>query len=75
MAEPADVVISIYDTSGRLVRTLDLGHKEIDVYATRDKSAYWDGRNELGEQVASGIYFYQIKAGDFVATRKFVMLK
>jgi len=75
LAEPADVVISIYDTSGRLVRTLDLGHKEIDVYATRDKSAYWDGRNELGEQVASGIYFYQIKAGDFVATRKFVMLK
>jgi len=75
LAEPADVVISIYDTSGRLVRTLDLGHKEIDVYATRDKSAYWDGRNELGEQVSSGVYFYQIKAGDFVATRKFVMLK
>ena len=75
LAESADVAISIYDTSGRLVRTLDLGRKEIDIYATRDKSAYWDGRNELGEQVTSGIYFYQIKAGDFVATKKFVMLK
>ena len=75
LAESADVAIRIYDMSGRLVRTLDLGHKEIDIYATREKSAHWDGRNEIGERVASGVYFYQIKAGDFVATKKFVMLK
>ena len=54
---------------------LDLGHKPAGFYATREKSAYWDGRNESGESVSSGIYFYQIQAGEFATTRKMTILK
>jgi len=75
LAEEVDVAIRIYNASGQLVRTLNLGYKQAGFYTNKDKAAYWDGRNELGEQVASGVYFYQIKAGDFVSTKKFVMLK
>ena len=69
------VEIMIYTSSGQLVRRLDLGHKPAGSYIERDKSAYWDGKNEVGEYVGSGIYFYTIKAGNFVATRKMVMMK
>jgi len=44
-------------------------------YAKTPKSAYWDGRNESGEQVSSGIYFYTIQAGDFTATKKMIVAK
>jgi len=68
--------IEIYDMAGRLVRRLDLGHKDMGRYTSKDKAAYWDGRNSSGEEVPSGIYFYTIKAGSFfVRTRKLVMLK
>ncbi len=69
------VVIRIHNASGQLVRTLDLGYREAGVYASRSRGAYWDGRNESGEQVASGIYFYSITAGDFSATRKMTVTK
>lgn len=69
------VVISIYDVSGRLVRRLDLGNKEAGMYVSRDRSAHWDGRNEVGEHAASGIYFYSIKAGKYSATGKMLILK
>jgi hypothetical protein len=69
------VEVMIYASSGQLVRKLDLGHKSAGSYREQDKSAYWDGKNEAGEFVGSGIYFYTIKAGDFVATRKMVMMK
>jgi len=42
---------------------------------TKDKAAYWDGRNEKGERVSSGIYFYTMKAGDFISTREMVILR
>jgi len=71
----SNVVIRIYDSVGRLVRTLDLGSKSVGYYVSRDKSAYWDGNNESGEKIASGIYFYNIKAGNFVATKKLVIAK
>jgi len=45
------------------------------IYTSQDRSAYWDGRNELGEQVSSGIYFYTIQAGKYRATGKMLMLK
>lgn len=61
--------------SGQLVRTLNLGHKLAGFYITKERSAYWDGRNEAGEPVASGIYFYTIKARDLVATRKMILLR
>ena len=71
----ADVTLQIYDTSGDLVRTLNLGFKGQGFYMTRPRAAYWDGRNNLGEQVASGIYFYSLHVPDFSATRKMLILK
>ena len=71
----ADVQISIYDTKGVLVRWLDLGHQMAGYYTDRTKAAYWNGRNESGESVASGLYFYQLRAGDYTALRRMVILK
>ena len=71
----ADVTLHIYDMSGGLVRTLDLGFKGQGFYMTRSRAAYWDGRNNLGEQVASGVYFYSLHTPDFSATRKMLILK
>ncbi len=71
----ATVEIRIYNAAGQLVYTLHQGFREADHYVTRDKAAYWNGRNEYGERAASGIYFYQIRAGNFAATRKMVILK
>ena len=75
LSEPADVSISIYAADGRLVRMLTLGHQSADIYASRSRAAYWDGRNALGEPVASGVYFYTLTAGDFTATRKMLIRK
>ena len=74
-AHDADVRLTIYNTKGAVVRRLDLGHQLAGYYTARTKAAYWDGRNNLGEVVGSGIYFYQLSAGDFSATRKMVILK
>ena len=75
LAEDAFVTLTIYDGTGQVVRTLDIGHQTAAVYENRSKAIYWDGRNELGEQVASGIYFYHLSADEFSATRKMVILK
>ena len=71
----ANVTLHIYDTTGGIVRTLDLGFKEQGFYMTRTTAAYWDGRNNIGEQVASGVYFYSLQTPDFSATRKMLILK
>ena len=75
LAEPTFVTITIYSADGRVVRTLELGHQAVGVYESRSRAVHWDGHNELGEQVASGIYFYVLTAGDFTATRKMLILK
>ncbi len=75
LATGSDVQLRIYDTQGRLVRHLDMGHQAAGLYETRSRAAYWDGRNALGEAVASGLYFYTLTAGDFSATRKMLILK
>ena len=75
LAKDAFVVLTIYDGSGRVVRTLEVGHQTAAVYESRSKAVYWDGRNGLGEQVASGLYFYALTAGDYSATRKMLILK
>ena len=75
LARAAEVAITIYDTKGTPVRRLALGNQAAGHYAARGKAAYWDGRNEGGEAVASGIYFYQFRAGDYVASRRMVILK
>ena len=69
------VVISIYDVRGGLIRRLDLGERDRGVYLSRDKAAYWDGRNQKGERVSNGIYFYVMEAGTFRTARKMVILK
>ena len=75
LAEDAFVTLTIYDLSGHLVRTLNVGHRIAAVYESESKAIYWDGRNDVGEQVASGVYFYTLTAGDFSATRKMAILK
>ena len=75
LAEDAFVTLTIYDQTGHVVRTLDVGHQIAAVYEGRSKTIHWDGRNGLGEQVASGVYFYTLTAGDYSDTRKMVILK
>jgi len=75
LAEDGYVTLTIYDQSGAVVRALDVGHRIAAVWEDRSKAIYWDGRNDVGETVASGIYFYQLSAGDYSQTRKMVILK
>ena len=70
-----NVQISIYEASGRMVRRLDLGFKEADFYISRSEAAYWDGRNDTGERISSGLYFYHLQAGNFSGMRKMLILK
>ena len=75
LAKPADVTLTIYATNGTVVRTLVLGYQAAGIYQSRSRAVYWNGRNNVGESVASGIYFYTLTAGDFTATRKMLILK
>ncbi len=75
LAKPADVTITIYTVDGKLVRKLELGHQLIGIYQHRSRAAHWDGKNEVGESVASGMYFYTLTAGKFTATRKMLIKK
>ena len=75
LAKRVDVSISIYSADGKLVRTLKLGQRVAGVYESRNRAAYWDGRNAVGEKVASGLYFYTLTAGDFTATCKMLIRK
>ena len=75
LAESAAVTITICAANGNVVRTLALGHQSTGLYQHRSRAAYWDGRNELGEPVANGIYFYTLTAGNFTSTRKMLIRK
>ena len=75
LATDANVTLTIYDASGIPVKVLDLGHRPAGVYHARNRAAYWDGRNEQGERVASGVYFYTLSAGGFTATRRMLIQK
>jgi len=75
LARSADISIKIYSADGRLIRTLDIGHKPVGLYLDQEKAAYWNGKNELGETVASGVYFFTLTAGKFTATRKMLIRK
>ena len=75
LAQAAEVTLTIYDVRGTVVRELTLGHQPAGVYESRGRAAYWDGRNTLGESVASGLYFYTLTAGEFTATRKLLIAK
>ena len=75
LAEEAFVTLTIYDGSGQVVHTLEVGHRVAAIYESWSKAIHWDDRNEFGEQVASGVYFYHLSAGDYSATRKMLILK
>jgi len=75
LAKDAPVTISIYNAKGQLVRFLNLGTQRAGVYLNKEQAAYWNGRNSLGEKVASGVYFYSLQAGDFRATRRMLIIK
>ncbi len=75
LSKDSSVTIDIYTASGQLVRTLPLGPQKQGAYLFRNQAAYWDGNNDKGEAVGSGIYFYQLRAADFSATRKMVIAK
>ncbi|MFQ6043807.1 MAG: FlgD immunoglobulin-like domain containing protein, partial [Candidatus Poribacteria bacterium] len=75
LAKPADVTIHIYNAQGQLIHMLSLGQQNAGFYLDRFKAAYWNGRNTSGEKVASGLYFYQLKAEDFTAIHRMVILK
>ena len=75
LAEAAEVILKIYDIRGGLVRQLNIGLQEPGSYRSQEKAAYWDGKDQYGTHVASGIYFYTFAAGDFQRTRRMVILK
>ena len=75
LAKSADVTLTIYATDGKVVRTLILGHQSAGTYQSKSRAAYWDGRNQTGEPVASGVYFYTLTAEGFTATRKLLIRK
>ena len=75
LATDTYVKITIYNTQGVVIRTLQFGHQSAGYYTGRDRAAYWDGRNALGEQVASGLYFYQLETDEMSSLRKMVILK
>ena len=75
LAETANVTVTIYSVNGAPIRTLKLGHQSAGTYINKNQAAYWDGQNEFGEKVASGIYFYTFTAGTFSATGKMLIRK
>ena len=75
LARDADVQLTIYDIQGEIVRRFDLEHQSAGFYTDRSKAAYWDGRNESREPVASGVYFYYFSTGDYSQMRRLVILK
>ena len=75
LAKPAKVTLTLYDIRGVVVRELKLGHQAAGFYHSRSRAIHWDGRNMFGEKVATGLYFYTLKAGDYTATRKMLIRK
>ena len=75
LSENGQVSISIYDTKGTRIRTFSFGYQSAGFYQTQERAAYWDGRNDLGEPVASGVYFYQLITPSFQQTRRMLILK
>ena len=75
LAKDAFVTLTIYDLNGQVVRTLDVGHRVAAFYESRSKAIYWDSRNQLGEQVASGVYYYHLSARNYAATLKMLVVK
>ena len=75
LAEDASVTVRIYNVKGELIRSIEVGKQEAGTYTSRKRAGYWDGKDNNGQSVASGIYFYQLLADDFSETRRMVVMK
>jgi flagellar hook assembly protein FlgD len=75
LRDGGEVTLRIYRSTGELVRELRLGYKPAGVYMSRDRAVYWDGKNESGEIVSSGVYFYTIQSGNFASTKKMIIVR
>lgn len=75
LSEASEVEIKIYNPAGQLIKALDLGYRNAGYYESQEDSARWDGTNESGEKVASGLYFYTLRAGEYTATRRMLLIK
>ena len=75
LSEPATVTVKIYDVTGSLVRTINVGHKPVGYYLTRERAVYWDAQNQNRESVSSGVYFYTLNTDTYTQTRRMVILK
>ncbi len=75
LKQGSKVTIRIYNSAGNLVRELDLGYRSAGLYVSQDRAAYWDGMTDAGERVSSGVYFYNIQAGNYSATRKMIVAR
>ena len=75
LAEDAAVTVKIYDVSGHLIRTIEVGHRSMGYYLSRVRAVYWNGRNHNGEPVSSGVYFYTLNAHNYTETRRMVIVK
>ncbi len=69
------MTLTIYDVNGRVLRRFDLGFRHAGIYREKSRAIYWDGRGDLGEKVASGLYFYELRAEDFSAVRRMLIVK
>ena len=75
LSEAATVRMKIYNTAGLKIREIDLGFVEAGNYSEKGQAIYWDGRNQSGERVASGTYFYRLQTDHFSQTQKMIVLK
>ena len=75
LAGAADVTVEIYSVTGNLIKSINLGRKAAGAYMTKERAICWDGRNDVGEKVANGVYFYTLRAGEFRATRRMIIVK
>ena len=75
LSKSAQVTLTVYNVKGEVVRQFALGHQSAGSYRSKSRSIHWDGRNQSGEKVATGVYFYQFTAGSFTATRRMLIIK
>ena len=75
LAQDAKVHVDIYNLKGEIIRKLNVGYQPAGTYRTKERAAYWDGRNSAGELVASGIYFSCLNTGKVKAIRLMAILK
>ena len=75
LADAATVTVRIYNVKGELIRSIDVGRQAAGAYTNRQRAVYWDGKDDTGQSVASGVYFYQLLADNFSETRRMVVMK